>query len=843
MQLEPQEKKERKKSKVLIFWLLFGAAILSIFGFVLLQIYLYYAKDLPDYKQLEDYNPPTITRVFTSDGILMQELAIERRIYIEYDNIPQLVINAFIAAEDKNFFKHPGVDITSIIRAATQNIMNMKKNSNPIGGSTITQQVIKNFLLTNERTLSRKIKEAILSYRVSRAYSKQKILELYLNEIYLGESAYGIVTAAMYYFNKNLEDLTLEEAALLAALPKAPSTINPRKHYERALERRNWVIDKMRDAGYITVLEAREVKQTPIVLTEHRYADVVSYPFYAEEVRRQLINMYGQEFVYHSGLTVITNIDTKIQDKLDESFAQGLMNYDKQRGFRGAIKNIKLEKNNKNWLEALNKADIPANIEQTNNVIAIILNIKDGNLSIGLKDGSMGMIYKEDMAWTEAAETQENNNNLQLQKGDIILVGKKQIGKDSYQLEQLTEINGGMVAMEPYSGKVLAFSGGYNFAVSSFNRAFQAKRQPGSTFKTFVYLAALEKGYKPNMIVLDSPVSLPQGSGMPAWTPKNYDNNFLGAITLRKALEKSRNIPAVRLVRSVGLPSVVEIAENLGVYHNPPNNYTVALGAFETTVADMTNAFNILASEGQRTSPYLIAAVYDRRGNEIYKGPSTVCRNCTLELAEFSPDTAPRVQFENEQVVDPIANFQITSILQGVVQRGTAKKTSSLNRNIACKTGTTNDSKDTWFICYSPLLTTGLYIGYDNPRSLGKTATGNSVAQPISLPFMEKVYRGADNPEFPVPEGIKFVNVSYASGYPTSTPADGVSIIQEAFRDEHLGISEEDENEYHSSSSSETDNYMLEEPKPKKSEYDYYKDSYYYNKNNNNAEQGFGGLY
>lgn len=836
MELEPQKKKERKKSKILTFWLLFTAAIFSIFIFVGLQIYLYYAKDLPDYKQLEDYNPPTITRVFTSDGNLMQELAIERRIYIEYDNIPELVINAFIAAEDKNFFKHPGVDVTSIIRAASQNIMNMKKNANPIGGSTITQQVIKNFLLTNERTLSRKIKEAILSYRVTRAYSKQKILELYLNEIYLGESAYGIVTAAMYYFNKNLEDLTLEEAALLAALPKAPSTINPRKHYDRALERRNWVIEKMRDAGYITVLEARETKQIPIVLTEHKYADVVHYPFYAEEVRRQLINMYGQEFVYHSGLTVITNIDTRIQDQLDESFSKGLMNYDKQKGFRGAIKNIKLEKNNKNWLEALNKAEIPGNIEQTNNLTAVILNIKDENISIGLKDGSTGIIKKQDLAWT----SEEGSKSLQ--HGDIILVAKKQTEKGIYQLEQLTEINGGMVAMEPYSGKVLAFSGGYNFAVSSFNRAFQAKRQPGSTFKVFVYLAALEKGYKPNMIVLDSPVSLPQGSGMPAWTPKNYDNNFLGPITLRKALEKSRNIPAVRLMRSVGLPSVVEIAENLGVYHNPPNNFTVALGAFETTVADMTNAFNILASEGQRTSPYLIAAVYDRNGNEIYKGPSTVCKNCTLELAEFAPDAAPRVQFENEQVVDPVANFQITSILQGVVERGTAKKTGSLNRNIACKTGTTNDSKDTWFICYSPMLTTGLYIGYDNPRSLGKTATGNNVAQPISLPFMEKVYKGVDNPEFPVPSGIKFVNVSYSGGHPTSAEADGVSIIKEAFRDDHFGESSEEGEEYSSHATSDTDHYMLEEPQ-KKSEYDHYKDSYYYNKTNNNAEQGFGGLY
>jgi len=469
-----------------------------------------------------------------------------------------------------------------------------------------------------------------------------------------------------------------------------------------------------------------------------------------------------------------------------------------------------------------------------------VVNTKDGNLGIGLKNGETGVINKQDLTWTTAGGRKS------LQKGDVILVSKSESGRGFYKLEQIPDINGGMLAMEPYSGKVLAFSGGYSFELSSFNRAFQARRQPGSTFKPFVYVTALEKGYKPNMIILDEPVSLSQGAGMPAWVPKNYGSDYLGAITMRKALEKSRNIPTVRLIRSLGLKSVVETSENMGVYHNPPGNYSVALGAFETTVADIVNGYNIFASGGQRTFPYVIAAVYDRKGNLIYKGPSTSCKNCEIELMEFAPDTAPRIQFENDQVIDPIANFQITSILEGAVQRGTARRTAALKRNIACKTGTTNDSKDTWFICYNPMLTTGLYVGYDAPKSIGAKATGGSIAQPIALPFMEKVFDGADNPDFPVPEGIKFINIDYNSGHPTSA-SGGSHVVKEAFRDERNGESDEEDNGDGAGARGgrrDADDYLLSEPTRRKSD----KPADHNNGNHNRdskggAQQGFGGIY
>ncbi|MFN5381747.1 MAG: penicillin-binding protein 1A, partial [Alphaproteobacteria bacterium] len=511
--------------RALAFW---SAALLAgvlLVGLFVLPILIYFGKDLPDYKQLTNYDPPTISRIYTSTGELMSELAIERRIYRKIDEIPQVVINAFIAAEDQNYYNHPGIDVFSIIRAGIQNLANIGTERNPVGGSTITQQVVKNFLLTNERSLSRKIKEAILAYRINNVYSKDKILELYLNQIYLGNSAYGVTSAALNYFNKDLKYVTIEEAALIAALPKAPSILDPTKNQERAKARRDWVIDRMREEGYISSDEVKKAQDTPIKLSTRFESSVLDNGYYTESVRLELIERYGFDYVYQEGISAFTNLDKDMQKYADAALRNGLLAYDKKHGYRGPIKTITVKGGD--WKSQLNQIETPEAAVSWR--LAVVLENAAGALSVGFKDGAKGLIPATNTQWARPG----GKDNIKV--GDVILVGTD---KDkAYTLEQLPRVNGGLVAIQPKTGKVLAMSGGYSFKGSKYNRALQALRQPGSTFKPFVYLAALEKGYGPTSIVKDEPISISQGPDKPAWTPKNYEGKFLGEITMRQALE------------------------------------------------------------------------------------------------------------------------------------------------------------------------------------------------------------------------------------------------------------------------------------------------------------------
>jgi len=738
--------------RALAFW---SAALLAgvlLVGLFVLPILIYFGKDLPDYKQLTNYDPPTISRIYTSTGELMSELAIERRIYRKIDEIPQVVINAFIAAEDQNYYNHPGIDVFSIIRAGIQNLANIGTERNPVGGSTITQQVVKNFLLTNERSLSRKIKEAILAYRINNVYSKDKILELYLNQIYLGNSAYGVTSAALNYFNKDLKYVTIEEAALIAALPKAPSILDPTKNQERAKARRDWVIDRMREEGYISSDEVKKAQDTPIKLSTRFESSVLDNGYYTESVRLELIERYGFDYVYQEGISAFTNLDKDMQKYADAALRNGLLAYDKKHGYRGAIKTITVKGGD--WKSQLNQIETPEAAVSWR--LAVVLENAAGALSVGFKDGAKGLIPATNTKWARPV----GNDNIKV--GDVILVGTD---KDkAYTLEQLPRVNGGLVAIQPKTGKVLAMSGGYSFKGSKYNRALQALRQPGSTFKPFVYLAALEKGYGPTSIVKDEPISISQGPDKPAWTPKNYEGKFLGEITLRQALEKSRNLATVYLITKVGPKKVAEVANRLGVYdQQPPAYYAMALGSVETTLMHITSAYASFASGGMLVKGKLIDRVQDRKGNLIYKSDDRECDGCGgADGAGLKDD--PDLTYSAQFVVNPVENYQIVSMLKGVVERGTAAKARSLNRILAGKTGTSNDSLDTWFIGFSPDLVVGVFVGYDTPKSLGAKETGASVALPIFIDFMAHALKDMPNKDFEVPEGVELREVDYNSG-------------------------------------------------------------------------------
>lgn len=744
--------------KALSFWCSIAIVALLLVGLFVLPVFLYFSKDLPDYKQLIDYDPPTISRIYSAEGDLMSELAVERRIFKKLDEMPQLVINAFIAAEDHNYFEHPGIDVLSIIRAAFQNLSNVGSDRNPVGGSTITQQVVKNFLLTNERSLSRKIKEAILAYRINKVYSKERILELYLNQIYLGNGAYGVTSAALAYFNKDLKNVTIEEAATLAAMPKAPSLLDPTKHLEKATARRNWVIDRMNEEGYISEEQAKNAKATPIKLSPRFESSLLDNGYYNESVRLELIDKYGFDYVYQEGISVFTNLNKNLQKYADEALRAGLIEYDRRHGYRAPVKSVSFK--GSDWKAVLNSIDTPEAAGTWR--LAIALDVKDSSVDIGYKDGTKGSIPIENMKWARSKLTSCKNL---LKVGDVILVGTTSENSGA-TLEQIPEVNGALVVIEPKTGKVLALSGGYSFKESKYNRAIQAMRQPGSAFKPFVYLAALEKGYGPTSIVRDEPITISQGPGKPAWTPKNYEGKFLGEITMRKALEKSRNLATVYLITKVGARKVGEVATRLGVYDSiPPAYYSMALGAVETTPLKLTAAYATFASEGQFITPSLIDRIQDRKGNVIFTSETRRCEGCGGSTEEgVVISDSPEVTFNAKYVVDPISNYQLVSMLQGVIDRGTAGRAKRVGKVLAGKTGTSNDSNDTWFIGFSPDLVAGVFVGFDAPKSLGAKEQGASVALPIFIRFMENALKNMPNKEFPIPDGIKFMDVNYDSG-------------------------------------------------------------------------------
>lgn len=757
-----------------VLWSVKAVILLAIVGagMSLYAVY-YYSKDLPDYSQLKEYHPPSVTRIYSSDGKLIEEYAKEHRIFVPIDNIPKSLIEAFVAAEDKNFYDHQGIDLMSIFRAAITNVNHIINNRKIEGGSTITQQVVKNFLLTSERSFERKIKEAILSYMMSQAFTKEQILELYLNQIYLGKGAYGVAAASLRYFNKSVEELSLNESAVLASLPKAPSKFNPEKNYERVLQRKNYVLGRMYDDGYITEDVARYNMSLPISLVKEDKIEHVVADHYADQVREEIISMYGSEYFYTAGLTVITCLDSKIQKHAKASLVKGIVEYDKKLGYRGPITKI----STKFWQKDLHSISKSSSVRQ--NLLAVVLDAKNNQAKIGMINGQTYFLHLQDTKW---AKTNLRSLGELLTPGDVIIVHKTDGNK--YLLAQTPEVNGAIIVMDHSTGKVLAMEGGYDYLSSKFNRATQAKRQSGSLLKTFVYLAALENGAKPNDIFDDSPVEIALGYGLPNWKPKNYNGDFLGPMTLRQGLEKSRNTITVRLSQTIGLKKIIETIKRFGISENPPKVPSIVLGALETTLENMTNAYGIIANKGKKISPHYIEVIKDRKGNVIYKRDYSECRECKIlhvnDNNEYLPPTLPVAQSLN--ITDVETSYQITSILKGSVERGTSKKAQVLGKIIAGKTGTTNDSMDVWFIGYTPHIVVGTYVGYDNPRSLGKKATGATVTLPIFIDFMASAYKNTTSIDFEIPDGIKLIPLDYRTGKISNSP----TAIMEAFKINNL---------------------------------------------------------
>ncbi len=771
--IAPKKPKKRRMLK-LVQWLMTTAFLGFIFAVIGVALVIqHYSNDLPSTDQLSNYNPAVVTRLYAGDGKLMAEYAKEKRFFLPLSAIPLKVQQAFISAEDKNFYTHQGVDLMGTARALRNNVLNIGKGQSMAGGSTITQQVVKNFLLSSEKSFERKIKEAILAYRITNIYSKEKILELYLNEIYLGQGTYGVAAASVNYFDKSLDQLSTEEVALLAAFPKAPAYFDPAKNYDRALERRNYVISRMREDGVIDEAEEKRAKATKII-TQHRSKDeVVRADFFSEEVRRALATMYGSNVLYEGGLYVKTTLNPTYQDYTDRALREALMEYDQRHGYRGPIDTLRNE-----------EGDIPAALEKIRRDRAIPLydsqtiaavDRVSPRVEITTLEGTHGVLPPEGMAWAKP----------KLTVGDVLLVEPVAGNKTNFRLLQIPLVNGAMVVMDPHSGKVLAMSGGYAYGKSEFNRATQAKRQPGSVFKPFAYLTALENGFSPTSVIMDGPISLSQGPGLPMWTPKNFEGDFMGPITFRTALEKSRNAVTVSIAQLIGIKRIARVAKRFGLYDDAVSeNYSMVLGAKETTLLKLTNAYSMIANGGRRVAPWFIERIDDRNGSTIFRRDTRMCEGCLAVGDAPAPDSAPTIEDERERVLDPRVAYQMTSLLRGAVERGTGFAARALGRPVAGKTGTTNESRDTWFIGYTPDLVVGTYIGFDTPRSLGGKETGGRVAIQGFIKFFEQVGDSLPKTDFRAPPGIREVLINRDTGEPIydgDSKLEGVKPIREAF--------------------------------------------------------------
>ena len=733
---------------------------------------------IPDYSQLADYEPPVTTRFFAGDGQVMMEYAAEKRLFVPVEKIPDLVKNAFIAAEDKHFYQHSGLDYKGIIRAVLGNLKNMGTGKRPAGASTITQQVAKNFLLSSELSYTRKIKEAILARRINKAYSKEHVLELYLNEIYLGNRAYGVAAAALNYFGKALDELSLEEIAYLAALPKGPNNYDPKKKYDAAITRRNWVIDRMLEDGYIEQKEAEEAKEKPLVVVKRKSGFLKDTEYYSEEVRRSISDNFGDEALYQGGLIVRTTVDPHLQTLATKALRKGLLEYDRRHGWRGATASIEIDDNYK---QNLQKAELVPGAEESWEK-AVVLKVSKEAAEIETADGDKGQIKLDSLKWARSAEKGKNIGPVPtsvaqvLKVGDVIYVEKT--AQALYNLWQIPLVEGAMAVMDPHTGRVLALVGGFSFAKSQFNRATQAYRQTGSTFKPFVYLTALELGYSPTDLILDAPFVLNQGVGMPKWKPVNFSKKFYGLMTLRRGVELSKNLMTVRLAQDIGMDKIVDMSRRVGVNDNLPPFLSASLGAVDTRVINIVSAYCVIVNGGKKVSPYMVERIQDRKGKTIYKHEQTPCEKCAADKWEDQDE--PDFHVIREQVVDPLSAYQMTSILEGAATRGTGAKLNGLHRHLAGKTGTTNETKDAWFVGFSPDLVAGVYIGFDEPESLGRSETGAQAALPIFYDFMEQALKGTPNANFRIPAGIKLARVNPDTGKP-SAPDDKV-VITEALK-------------------------------------------------------------
>ena len=779
LELTDVQSKPRKKSflarfigavTVLVSLLFLGIVAATA---AVLWVFWTYGKDLPDYHQLAKYEPPVATRIHAGNGALIAEHATEKRVFMPVKAMPPRLIQAFLSAEDKAFYSHFGVDPRALFRAVVTNAMNYGSGRRPIGASTITQQVTKNFLLTNEVSIDRKIKEAILSFRMERAFTKDQILALYLNEIYLGMGSYGVAAAALNYFDKSLDQLTLEEMAYLAALPKAPANYHPIRKTRAATIRRDWVLGEMQQNGFITEDEARRARAMPLQIGRQSGFDSAEAPYFAEEVRREVVSRFGEDMLYAGGLSVRTTLDPELQHAARMALQRGLEALDRRQGWRGALASHTgdgdlddiLAKHEATMLEDHHAAYVT---EVTKDQAQIYVN------------GGRGRIPFQLAFWAypprgEDGVRPQPLNDLRdaLAIGDIIMVqppeGTPDLIRDGfepqpgdYALSQRPSVEGAIVALDPHTGRLLAMSGGYNYLDSEFNRAVQALRQPGSAFKPFVYLAALDQGYNPTTRILDAPLVVDQGPGKPKWKPANYTRRFYGPSIMRVGIEKSRNLMTARLAMNLGMDEIGDYARKFGLNENLPPLLSMSLGAGETTLLRLTAAYGMLVNGGKKITPSLIDRVQDRNGKTIYRHDGRSCGACQsgAGMGEEIPDLGDT----REQLTSPASAFQMVSMLEGVIKRGTGRRISKLNLTLAGKTGTTNDNTNGWFIGFTPDLAVGVFVGYDTPRQLGKRETGSTVAVPIFGDFIAAAQAGRPVIPFRRPGGVTIIPVNAETG-------------------------------------------------------------------------------
>ena len=730
--------------KILIF---LTSGVLFSFALIIGILWVYSNK-LPDYKFLKMYKPAVSSKLYSGGGELVSDFSSEKRIFVPHDSIPKVVINSFLSAEDKNFFYHPGVDAKGIVRATINNVSNIIYSKRLEGASTITQQVAKNFLLTNEVSINRKIKEAILAFRIERALSKERILELYLNQIYLGEGSYGIASASLEYFDKPISKLNYAEASLLAALPKAPSKYNPFKNADLAKHRRNLVIKNLLENSYINEEKYSELINSEIKLRKRKKKYLEDARYYVEDVRKYLVEKYGFNKIYKQGFTIKTPINLELQSIATQSLREGLEEYDKRKGWRGPILNKKITDK---WNKNLKKYKLEKTIGWD---LAIVKKINKFSVEIETEKKNQGIIKYDDASWTK----KELDKIFKI--GDVVYV--KNIKDNLYSLKQIPKANGGIVILNPYTGRVLAMSGGFSFKLSEFNRATQAFRQPGSAFKPFVYALALENKFTPSTLVLDAPVVLDQGEDLKMWKPENYGKKFYGPSTIRTGLEKSRNLMTVRIAQEIGIDKIANFAKSLKIYDNPEELLSISLGSAETTLLKLTSAYSSFVNGGKLVEPIFLDRIQDSEGNTIFNSEKRFCKKCK-EISHLGKDV-PKIEDNFIQIFSEETAYQITSMLEGAIQRGTGRKLKDLNLDLAGKTGTTNENTDAWFVGFTSNLVIGVYVGHDEPKTLGKYETGAKTALPIFKSFIKKSVKRSEARPFKVAKNIKFFVIDQKTG-------------------------------------------------------------------------------
>jgi len=770
-------------------WLGLAAAALAVVAIGFAAFWLItLTRDLPSVETLKVYEPPITTRVYAGNGTVLGEFAHERRIFVPATFIPKLVKQAFISAEDRNFYNHPGIDPSGILRAAVKDVGLVLEGRRPQGASTITQQVARGFLLNSDLKMARKVREAILAIRIDATYPKEKILELYLNEINLGQNSYGVGAAALNYFGKSLDELTIPEVAFLASLPKSPAHYDPRFHHEAALDRRNWVIGQMAENNYITYEQAKAARAEPLITqTRALGSQGADVDYYVEEVRRLLYKQYGADKLYNSGLQVRASLDTRLQNYAVSALRTGLVRYDRRHGWRGAKMHVDVADWKKGLAKLASDPNHQSGIETWR--VAVALDYDKLNVRIGLADGTTAVIPYDGYKWANRQlpgavwGPRPTTPQEVVKPGDAFFVEPlpAPAKPGEFGLRQVPEVNGAIVVMDPHTGRVLAMSGGFSYASSQFDRAMQAERQPGSSFKPFVYATALDNGYTPVSKVLDAPFELDQGPGMPIWRPENFERGeYLGDTTLRRGLELSRNLMTVRLAHDLGMNEVVKLPIRFGVYDKLPTLLANSLGSYETTLMRMVTGYSEFANGGKKISASLVDRIQNRYGKTIWRHDSRKCDGCND--ANWHGQEEPLLADTREQIIDPRTAYQIVSMMEGVVRRGTAAYAvgAQIDKPLAGKTGTSQDAQSVWFIGFSPDLAAGVYVGFDTPRTLGPKEQGATVSAPIFRDFMKEALKDAPPTPFRVAPGIEEIPIDWKSGNPVPPGTPGA--VMEAFK-------------------------------------------------------------